>query len=140
MTLLQIYALTTIILALKMAAISIAQGRARTSAGVFVNPEDAKSFGGNQASEEVEGVRRAARAWSNDLENIPIFLILGWIYVAAGLGPTAFAIYCMIFTLARITHTICYLNSIQPARTIAYTIGAIVTLALIINLFVKVVI
>lgn len=140
MTLLQIYALMTIILALKMAAISIAQGRARTSAGVFVNPEDAKSFGGNQASEEVEGVRRAARAWSNDLENIPIFLILAWIYVAAGLGTTAFLIYCIIFTLARIAHTICYLNSIQPARTIAYTLGAIVTLALIINLFVKVVI
>jgi uncharacterized MAPEG superfamily protein len=140
MTLLQIYALTTIILALKMAAISIAQGRARTGAGVFVNPEDAKTFGGNQASEEVEGVRRGARAWSNDLENIPIFLILGWIYVAAGLATTVFAIYCIIFTLARIAHTICYLNSIQPARTIAYTIGAIVTLALIINLFVKVVI
>jgi uncharacterized MAPEG superfamily protein len=140
MTLLQIYALMTIILALKMAAISVAQGRARTSAGVFVNPEDAKSFGGNQASEEVEGVRRAARAWSNDLENIPIFLILAWIYVAAGLGTTLFLIYCIIFTLARIAHTICYLNSIQPARTIAYTIGAIVTITLIINVFVKVVI
>ncbi len=140
MTLLQIYALTTIILALKMASISVVQGLGRTRAGVFVNPEDAKSFGGNQASDEVESVRRAARAWSNDLENIPIFLILGWIYVAAGLGTRAFLIYCVVFTLARIAHTICYLNSIQPFRTIAYTIGAIVTLGLMIDLFVKVVI
>jgi len=140
MTLLQIYALTTIILALKMAAISIAQGRARTGAGVFVNPEDARTFSGKQASEEVEGVRRGARAWSNDLENIPIFLILCLIYVEAGLSTTPFLIYCVIFTLARIVHTICYLNSIQPARTIAYTVGAITSLALMVNLFVKVVI
>jgi uncharacterized MAPEG superfamily protein len=140
MPLLQIYALTTIILALKMSAISIVQGRARVAAGVFVNPEDARTFKAKEAAEEAPAVQRAARAWGNDLENIPIFLILGWIYVAGGLSVGAFKLYCVVFVIARIVHTICYLNSIQPLRTIAYTVGAIATLALIIHILVEVVI
>ncbi len=139
MTPLKMYALTTIVLALKMAAVSVAQGRARTSAGTFTNPEDAKTFGGQTAAEEAPGVRRAARAWLNDLENIPIFLFLAGIYVAAGLSAGVFAIYCIVFTLGRIVHTIAYLNAMQPLRTIAYVVGSLATLALIINLFIKVV-
>ena len=138
--LLQMYTITTIVLALKMAAISIVQGRARVSAGVFTNPEDAKAFGGQQVSAEVPMVDRASRAWRNDLENIPIFLILAWIYVYGRLSPRVFVIYCIIFMIARIIHTICYLNAIQPARTIAYTVGALTTLAMIIQLFVFVVV
>ena len=140
MTLLQIYALTAIILTLKMSAISVVQGVARTRAGSFINPEDARTFGAATAAEEAPMVKRAARAWHNDLENIPIFLILGWIYVTAGLSATTFLVYCAIFVVARIVHTICYLNGIQPLRTIVFTVGALTTLAMLIQLLVKVVI
>jgi glutathione S-transferase len=136
MPLLRIYALTAIVLALKMSAISVAQGRARTAAKVFVIPEDAKMFDGTVANEEVPAVRRASKAWLNDLENIPMFLILALIYAIAGLSTMAFLIYCVMFTLARILHTIFYLRAVQPARTIAYTVGALVSLALMIHLFV----
>ena len=136
MPLLRMYAITAIVLALKMSAISVAQGRARVAAGVFVNPEDAKLFGATQAPEEAPAVQRAARAWNNDLENIPIFLILGWIYVAAGVSATAFVVYCVVFVAARVAHTVCYLNSIQPMRTIAYTVGALATLALMVHLLI----
>ena len=139
MTLLSIYALTAIVLALKMAAISVVQGRARVAAGIFVNPEDAKTFQASQGPSDAPEVQRASRAWLNDLENIPIFLILCGIYVAAGLSTTAFAIYCLVFTVARIAHTFFYLNSIQPMRTISYTAGAVVSVALMIHLFIAVV-
>jgi uncharacterized MAPEG superfamily protein len=138
--LLRMYAITTIVLALKMAAISIVQGRARVSAGIFTNPEDVRAFGGQQASAEAPMVERANKAWRNDLENIPIFLIIAWIYVAAGLSAGAFVIYCIVFMAARIMHTICYLNAIQPGRTIAFTAGALTMLALMIHLFVAVVV
>jgi glutathione S-transferase len=138
--LLQMYALTAIVLTLKMSAISIVQGRARVATGVFTNPEDVKAFGGQLASAEVPMVERASRAWRNDLENIPIFLIIAWIYVYAGLSPRAFVIYCIVFMAARITHTVCYLNAIQPARTIAFTVGALTMLAMIIHLFFAVVV
>jgi uncharacterized MAPEG superfamily protein len=133
------YAFTTIVLAIKMTLIGVVQGRARTGAGVFLNPEDAKMFGGKEVPEEPEMVQRASRAWRNDLENIPIFLILAWIYVAAGLSAGAFVIYCLVFMAARIIHTICYINSLQPWRTAAFTVGAAVMLVLMIHLFIKVV-
>jgi uncharacterized MAPEG superfamily protein len=139
MPLLRMYALTTIVLAIKMTLIGVVQGRARTSAGVFLNPEDAKMFGGKEVPEEPEMVQRASRAWRNDLENIPIFLILAWIYVAAGLSAGAFVIYCLVFMAARIVHTICYINSLQPWRTAAFTVGAAVMLVLMIHLFIEVV-
>ena len=138
MTLLQIYALTAIVLTLKMSAISVVQGRARVAAGIVVNPEDAKTFQASQGPEDAPDVRRASRAWLNDLENIPIFLILCGIYVAAGLSTTAFVIYCLIFTVARIAHTIFYLNAIQPWRTISYTLGAVVSMVLMVHLFIEV--
>jgi uncharacterized MAPEG superfamily protein len=139
MTQLKMYAITAIVLTLKMAAVSIAQGQGRVGASIFVNPEDAKLFGGREAAEEAPAVQRASRAWRNDLENIPIFLILAGIYVDAGLQLTAFVIYCLVFMVCRIVHTICYLNSIQPMRTIAFTIGALTMLALIVHLFIGVV-
>jgi uncharacterized MAPEG superfamily protein len=138
--LLRMYAITAIVLALKMAAISIVQGRARVTSGIFTNPEDAKAFSGQQASAEAPAVERASRAWRNDLENIPIFLIIAWIYVYAGLSAGAFVIYCIVFMAARVTHTICYLNAIQPARTIAFTVGALTMLAMMIQIFIGVVV
>jgi uncharacterized MAPEG superfamily protein len=123
-----------------MSAISVVKGLARTRAGVFINPEDARTFGAQTAVEEAAMVKRAARAWHNDLENIPIFLILGWIYVTAGLSATAFLIYCAVFVVARIVHTICYLNAIQPLRTIMFTVGAVTTFVMLIQLLVKVVV
>jgi hypothetical protein len=69
-----------------------------------------------------------------------MFLILAWIYVAAALSVTAFVIYCLVFMAARIIHTICYINSIQPWRTAAFMVGAIAMVALIIHLFIGVVI
>jgi glutathione S-transferase len=119
-----------------MSALSFIQGRARTAAKVFVNPEDAALYDKTPAAEEVPTVQRAAKAWLNDLENIPIFLILALVYAIAGLSLTAFIIYCAVFTLARILHTIFYLNAMQPWRTIAYTVGALTSLALMIHLFV----
>ena len=139
MGLLQMYALTAIVLTLKMSAISIMQGRARAAARKSVNPEDAKMFGGEVSSDEPEPLQRANRAWRNDLENIPIFLILAGIYVAAGLSATAFTIYCVLFMVARIAHTVSYLNAIQPWRTIMFTVGALVTFVMMIQLFIGVV-
>jgi glutathione S-transferase len=139
MALLRMYAITAIILTLKMSSLAIVQGRARVKAGIFVNPEDARTFGAKVAPQEVPTVERAAKAWRNDLENIPIFLILAWIYVTAGLSTTAFIVYCIVFMLARISHTICYLNSIQPLRTISFTVGAVAMVSMMISLLVGVV-
>ena len=136
MPLLRLYALTAIVLTLKMAAIGIVQGRARTGAKKFANPEDAKMFGAELVAQEIPAVQRAANAWRNDLENIPIFLILALVYVMAGLSAGMFVIYCAVFVVARILHTICYINAVQPWRTITFSVGALAMFAMIIHLFV----
>jgi uncharacterized MAPEG superfamily protein len=140
MALLQTYALTAIVLEIKMAAIAVVQGRGRMTSGLHVLPEDAKMFhGGAAATAEAPIVDRASRAWRNDLENIPIFLILAGIYVMAGLSAGAFAFYCVVFMVMRILHTYTYIKAIQPWRTIVYTVGTLAMFAMMIHLLVEVV-
>lgn len=139
MPLLRMYAITAIVLTFKMFANSLVQGRGRVTSQIFTIPEDARLFGGKLEVEEAPAVRRAAAVWRNDLENIPIFLILAGIFVAAGLSSGAFALYCVIFMAARILHTICYLNAIQPWRTVAFTVGVAAMFALMIHLLVEVI-
>jgi glutathione S-transferase len=134
MTPMKLYALVTIILFFKMSAISIVQGVARTRANAFAIPEEAKLFGGTAVREEVPMVQRASRAWGNDLENIPIFLFLALIHTLSSSSLGLAPIYFTVFVIARIAHTFFYLNAMQPWRTIAYTIGALATLALAINI------
>jgi glutathione S-transferase len=135
MTEYQFYALTTVILFFKMFANSVVQALARTGTKTFTNPEDAKFFGASApAADEMPIVKRAAAAWRNDLENIPIFLFLGLIYVTLGCWPEGVYIYFTIFVIARILHTVVYLRGLQPARTIFYSLGVFVCFALSIQI------
>ena len=131
---LKLYAALTVILFFKMAAISIVQGIARTRGGAFTLPEDATLFGAKLVAEELPIVQRAARAWRNDLENIPIFLFLGFIFVMSPFSVGAEEIYFAVFAAARIAHTIFFLNAMQPWRTIAYTVGALTSFALAVHI------
>ena len=129
------YALTTVILFFKMFANSIVQGLGRINANAFVTPEDARFFAhAPPVPDEVPLVKRAAMCWRNDLENIPIFLFLGLIYVTLGCWPEGVYIYFTIFVIARILHTIAFLNGLQPWRTIFFTIGMIICVTLAIQI------
>ena len=83
-------------------------------------------------------MKRAAAAWRNDLENIPIFLFLGLIYVTLGCWPAGAFIYFSIFAVARILHTIVYLRGLQPARTIFYAIGITICVILSVHILIAV--
>lgn len=117
------YALATVLLFAKMFATSLYQGFQRITKMTFKTPEDAALAGKAPAQEELPQVQKAGKAWSNDLENIPIFLGLGAAYVlveaSSGLAMWLF----MLFTASRYCHTLCYLNALQPWRTISYGVG-----------------
>lgn len=139
MTEYQFYALITVILFFKMSANSVVQGIGRVSSRTFVTPEDASFFAQTApAPDEAPIVKRAAMVWRNDLENIPIFLFLGLIYVTLGCWPAGAFIYFTIFVLARILHTIVYLNGLQPLRTIFFTVGTTVCFILSIHILLAV--
>ena len=139
MTEYQFYALTTVILFFKMSANSIVQGVGRLNAKAFVTPEDARFFAhAPPVPDEVPLVKRATMCWRNDLENIPIFLFLGLIYVTLGCWPEGAFIYFTIFVVARILHTIMYLNGVQPWRTVFFTVGMIMSVTLSIQILIAV--
>ncbi|HKN11624.1 MAG TPA: MAPEG family protein [Candidatus Binatus sp.] len=139
MTEYQFYALITVILFFKMFSNSVVQALARTSSKTFVTPEDAKFFGApGPAPDELPIVKRAAAAWRNDLENIPIFLFLAMIYVTLGCWPGGAFIYFTIFAVARILHTIVYMRGLQPWRTVFYGFGITICVILCVHILIAV--
>ena len=122
-SLLSIYALCVVALFVKMLAISCYQGFYRISRLTFKHPEDAGFVGRPASPEELPQVRRAAQAWANDLENIPLFFVLGGLCVALGTAGAPTAWLFIGFTLARMAHTLMYLAGWQPWRTLAYGLG-----------------
>jgi len=119
------YAVATVLLFLKMFATSVYQAFHRIGKMTFKIPEDAAFVGREPAKEEVPQVQQAARAWLNDLENIPIFLGLGVAYILVGASPDAAAWLFLVFTGARYLHTLFYLAGVQPWRTVAFAVGVV---------------
>lgn len=122
------YALATVILFLKMVAISVYQGQQRFKYKSYKAPEDARAVGVAPAAEELPQVLRAGRAWLNDLENIPAFWALGWVYIVADASPSMAPWLFMIFTGARVVHTWCHINALQPWRALTFFAGLFVLL------------
>ncbi len=127
----ELYAVVTVILFLKMWTVSAVQIYNRVTGDAFTKPEDAKAFGsGKPVAEDSPVVQRATMAWRNDLENIPIFLLLAWVYIFLKAWPTGAAFYLVTFTVARIVHSYALINAMQPLRFIAYLVGILVCFAM----------
>ena len=121
--LLPAYAVCVLVLCLKMFAISCYQGYFRLRGRAFTNREDAAFFKRSPQREELPQVGRATKAWANDLENIPLFFVLGGLCVAQQIDSAATLWLFGVFTLARVVHTLAYLMGWQPWRTLAYGVG-----------------
>jgi uncharacterized membrane protein YecN with MAPEG domain len=131
------YAFCSAILGLKMLFSAVYTGRTRQRVQGYINAEDATVFGDAAAASgvaEAPEVAHALRIQRNDLENIPLFFAVSLIYVLLGYSHFAVAFWCWTFTLARLAHTYCYMHHLQPGRAISFTIGAVATLAMIIQI------
>lgn len=124
------YVLCVLVLFVKMLAISCYQGYWRLRYRAFANDEDATFFGRPVLSQELPQVQRAAKAWVNDLENIPLFFVLGGLAVALQVNAEVSIALFYAFTAARVVHTLTYLAGRQPWRTLAYVLALICLLAL----------
>lgn len=131
--------LFSVLLVLKMGAVAFATANARRKAKVVVNPEDTKvNPGSRAASEEGPDVLRAKRVHQNDVENIPGFLVLALLFTLAGASATAGWAYFGAYFAARALHTYFYLNAMQPWRTVAFFVGQLVQLGIIVQLLLRV--
>lgn len=121
--LLQLYGLCVLALFLKMLVISCYQGYFRLRYRAFANVEDAAFVGRAVMVQDLPQVRRAARAWANDLENIPLFFVLGALAIALQTPDDVTGLLFCAFTVARAIHTLTYLGGWQPWRSLAYGVG-----------------
>lgn len=127
------YVASALVLGLNLLLLANNTAVTRALATEVVNPEDKLPNavptvvleGGN------ERTARYRRAHRNALENIPLFLITGWLAVVVGVQPTlAYALFGT-FVAARVLHSIMYLSELQPWRTASFVLGALVQVALL---------
>ena len=135
----QTYAACSSILVLKMLFSAVYTGSRRQGAQGYVNAEDAKVFGkANTKSGEREApeVAHGLRIQRNDLENIPAFFAIGLIYVLSGASAMAAAVYFWTFTVARVVHTVVYMNHLQPWRALSFGVGALCVIGMCVQILI----
>lgn len=130
-----IYSVTMVVLCLNVLALWGYSGAVRNKSKVTPNPEDAgRAAEGNAfsvAAVDPPAVARVLRAHRNAADNILPFAILGLLFVLWGASPLLTGIFCGVFGIARITHSLTYLNEKQPWRTISFAVGALATLVMV---------
>lgn len=137
--------LCTFVLFLKFTITILIQGGKRFAGGTRP-PEDEKlslakiyktkqSYGlvkvDNQKA--IEADIRWQRIVLNDLENIPFGLIIAWASLLSSFFPQVHNLCVIVFTLARISHTIAYAYEKQPHRGICWFVSVLSVLCLGLN-------
>lgn len=131
--LLNIFALSILLLGLKALFLGAATAATRGRIGKFINAEDAVWLGGNHVPSDDEAAARIGRAHRNDLENLLLFVLAGTIYLIAGGGEIAGSIYFGLFVISRIGHTFAYLGKRAALRRATYTTGFLLILLMSIH-------
>jgi uncharacterized MAPEG superfamily protein len=130
------YAIACSILVFKMFAAALLTAATRSRVKQFLNPEDARVLGGAGVHEEHSDVLRMLRLHRNDLENILPFFTVALIFVFMGASAFAAQTYFYTFTGARIVHTIAYIAKSQPWRTVAFTIGMVCMVGMLVQILI----
>jgi glutathione S-transferase len=118
----------------------IIQGSKRTKAGSRA-PEDASGdVKQNFITETTDaGLLEAEQRWQrivqNDLENIPIGLLITFASLIAAdySSPITHIVFVCIFTVSRILHTFSYAYGKQPWRSLSWMFGVIAMFGMVIN-------
>lgn len=113
-----IYAAVSALLVLWTLALALSTAAVRGLKKSWTSPEDVKLLGGSTEPDAL--VERIGRAHRNTLENVPLFLVIGLLFVAAGAPVVGIQAYGYTFLIARVLHSVFYLLKLQPFRTLCY--------------------
>jgi glutathione S-transferase len=81
----------------------------------------------------IEADLRWQRIVLNDLENIPLGLLLAWASLLSSFNSQVHNICMIAFTLARIGHTVVYAREAQPHRAICWFVAVVSAFCLGLN-------
>lgn len=112
---------------------SLVQSYGRISTRTFTLEDNARYFGKGSvvAQQDPPLVQRASGCWRNDLENIPLFLILALIFALLGGDASIMGWMMGFYCAARTLHTVFYLKQMQPHRMIVFQAGMVCHVALV---------
>lgn len=128
-----VYIASAIALGLNLLFLANNTALTRAKASEAVNPEDRALNKDAKIVYEAgnERTERYRRAHRNALENIPLFLITGFVLTLTPIPLLPAAILFGVFVVARFAHTLCYLNGYQPYRTASFVVAALDQVALL---------
>ncbi|XP_076760582.1 microsomal glutathione S-transferase 1 [Xylocopa sonorina] len=116
------------VLALKLLVMAPLTARNRFKNKVFANPEDTATVKGSKVLYNDPDVERVRRAHLNDLENIPIWYIVTFMWLTTGPSVWLASTLMKTFVTSRIVHTVSYaIFPRQPHRALSFIIGTGVT-------------
>jgi glutathione S-transferase len=127
------YAIAAAIMILKAVAMSwLTVWRMMQEKGGYRSPEDLKKTPLNplpNPSQTLpnERVERIRRIQMNDLENLPFFLVAGFLYVLTGPSLIAAQLTLYGYVVSRLLHFAAYLTAqIHDVRATLWTIGSLI--------------
>jgi len=122
------YVATVIVLGLNLIGLANATALTRGQASEVVNPEDVAL--NKKAAVVFEGgndrTARYRRAHRNALENTPWFMTTALVLTLMGTSATVGAALFYSYAALRIIHSICYVKSIQPFRTVTFVLALVI--------------
>lgn len=127
----KIFAAVSALLVLKMLLNAFAIGGARGLRRSWTSPEDARLLGGSTEPDEI--VERLRRLHLNSLENELPFIAVGLLFVLLGAPTIGIQAYGYTFLAARIIHAGCYIAGLQPFRSIAWGLGVLCLIGMIVQ-------
>ena len=131
----RIFAALCAVLILKNLGLAVLTAAARSQGKAWLNPEDAKLLGGDvKADDRVERVRRAH---ANSLENDPLFLIAGLLYLLVGAPESGMQAYGYTYVIARFAHAGFYVAGLQPFRTASFLVGLLACTGMSVQVLLK---
>lgn len=129
------FAFYTVIVLFKLLFMGLWTSIVRGRKGAFANPEDVASFYKGKHPEKKPifndpDVERVRRNHLNDLENIPPFIFIGFLYTLTSPSPLIALWHFRIYAFARILHTVSYLLAVQPWRALCHVTCLAVTVSM----------
>jgi glutathione S-transferase len=129
-----LYAIACAVLVVSLYGLGFWTAKIRNDGRKVINPEDVKVNRGAVCVEvETAAVARLKRAHANALENAVPFFVFGFLYTQTQPGTAAALGLFGGFVVVRLLHAAFYLTATQPFRTLSFAVGALINLALVVQ-------
>lgn len=126
-----VYSTAMLVLCVNVLFLWVWSGAVRTKTKTSHNREDLGVTAEGLVEADPPAVARVLRAHRNAADNILPFAVLGLLFVLWGASPLATAIFCGLFVVARLAHSLSYLAGKQPWRTVSFAVGAGTTFVMV---------